>query len=478
MQKDNFTGILLPQEAHPPTQCTHISIGSQVELMLCQQYDELINQNFRRSGCFLYKGDMLRGCCRMYTIRTDFEHLKITKEHRQTVNRFRRAILPVEHVDEKLGKEGIEKHEKRRNSGANPNGAVKKSGKPTPKHMFSLDSLREAEIASTTFYTRFEPSLFSDEKFELYRKYQISVHNDEPDEVTEQSFRRFLCDTPFPDHEVNGTLAQWNALKNRGSVLDDPESRRIGPTHECYYLNNKLIAVLVLDFLPSGVSSIYFIWDPDYAHLSLGTLLGLREITMCKEMGLGFYYLGYYIHDCPKMRYKAKFGGEILDVCNEAFMELSAALPLLQDGRFFLLEDLTSLHDNGNLESISEPKMTRFGKPKNWTGPIRDASEKIYGNKDIYNTATEALEKLSSKFGIRLDDLPLVTPGLIPLPQILEWFEVGTIGLDFPIKLFQTETGKFFNDELRALTAGYRGNVVDCIRLYGIEKARNMVVLV
>lgn len=472
-------GILLPREAHPPTQCTHITIGSQIEFMLCQQYDELINQNFRRSGCFLYKGDMLRGCCRMYTIRTDFEHLKITKEHRQTVNRFCRAILPAQQSDETLGKEGTETHDKRNNSAANRQGAIKNTGKSLSKRTFSLASLREAEVASTNFHTRFEPSLFSDEKFELYRKYQITVHNDEPDEVTEQSFRRFLCDTPFSDHEVNGTSAQWNALKNRVPAAEHPESHRIGPTHECYYLDDKLIAVLVLDFLPSGVSSIYFIWDPDYAHLSLGTLLGLREIAMCNEMGLGFYYLGYYIHDCPKMRYKAKFGGEVLDVCNEAYVELDAVIPLLKDGRFFLLEDESNRDGTENLQtSISEPHMTRFGKPTKWTAPVRDASENIYGKRDIYSTAAAALEKLASKFDVRLDDLPLVTPGLVPLPQILEWFEDGTLDLDFPIKVFQTSTGKFFNGEFKALTAGYRGNVVDCIRLYGIEKAKNMVVLV
>lgn len=69
-----------------------ISIGFQVENMTVEQYDLLINKGFRRSGTFLYKPDMLRGCCRMYTIRTNYEMFKLTKEHKQTVNKFNKRI--------------------------------------------------------------------------------------------------------------------------------------------------------------------------------------------------------------------------------------------------------------------------------------------------------------------------------------------------------------------------------------------------
>ena len=88
----------------------------------------------------------------------------------------------------------------------------------------------------------------------------MSVHNDDPDDVTESSFKRFLCDTPFPDDEVDGDKDQFEGLelKNWG----ESTKPRVGPTHELYFLDGKLIAISILDFLPSGVSSIYFIWDP------------------------------------------------------------------------------------------------------------------------------------------------------------------------------------------------------------------------
>eukprot|EP00951_Prasinocladus_malaysianus_P003904 scaffold27639_cov42-Prasinocladus_malaysianus.AAC.1 len=60
------------------------------------------------------------------------------------------------------------------------------------------------------------------------------------------------------------------------------------------------------------MSSKYFFWDPDFAALSLGKISALYEIFWVQEMAkqapsFHFYYLGYYIHDCPKMRYKADY---------------------------------------------------------------------------------------------------------------------------------------------------------------------------
>lgn len=255
-KKEDFHALESQKSTNGDKESQSITIGCQIEQMTCQHYDELINQGFRRSGTFLYKPDLLRGCCRLFTIRTDINHLKVTKAHRKTINRFIRGIS--DEVDSKEGN----------------------------KH-FDLHSLVKAEQKSTRFYTRYEPSRFSKEKFELYKKYQIYVHNDEPKEITESSFKRFLCDTPFPEKEVVGSLGDWDILNQwvkKWQPENNSRSHRVGPTHECYYLDGKLIAISILDFLPTGVSSIYFIWDPDYAYLSLGTLSGLREIIMCNEL--------------------------------------------------------------------------------------------------------------------------------------------------------------------------------------------------
>lgn len=77
-------------------------------------------------------------------------------------------------------------------------------------------------------------------------------------------------------------------------------------------MDNHLIAMGVLDILPECVSSVYFIYDPDYAALSLGVYAALRETgftwSLNRELpDLRYYYMGYYIHSCPKMRYKANY---------------------------------------------------------------------------------------------------------------------------------------------------------------------------
>ena len=39
-------------------------LGARSEQMTFQHYDKLMNQGFRRWERFLYKPDLLRGCCR------------------------------------------------------------------------------------------------------------------------------------------------------------------------------------------------------------------------------------------------------------------------------------------------------------------------------------------------------------------------------------------------------------------------------
>ncbi|KAG8228892.1 hypothetical protein J437_LFUL007629 [Ladona fulva] len=144
------------------------------------------------------------------------------------------------------------------------------------------------------------------ESFQLYRKYQIVIHGDEPNEVTKSGFVGFLVDSP---------------LEPVGSE-NDPSSS-YGSFHQQYWINGTLIAVGVIDILPYCVSSVYFYYDPDFKVLSLGTYGALSEIFFTKNLKLAnpmiqFYYMGYYIHSCPKMRYKGSFPPSFL-LCPENY---------------------------------------------------------------------------------------------------------------------------------------------------------------
>jgi leucyl-tRNA---protein transferase len=74
-----------------------------------------------------------------------------------------------------------------------------------------------------------------------------------------------------------------------------------------YYVENKLVAVGFVDVSTHGLSSVYFIYHPDWEFLSLGTFGALKEIDLCREMQKDYYYLGYFIKENLSMSYKAKF---------------------------------------------------------------------------------------------------------------------------------------------------------------------------
>jgi len=85
----------------------------------------------------------------------------------------------------------------------------------------------------------------------------------------------------------------------------------MGCYHMKYYLKGKLIAVGVIDIVPSGLSSVYFFYDPKYKENRLGVFSSIIEIEYIRYMQLSFpefknYYMGFYISTTNKMNYKSK----------------------------------------------------------------------------------------------------------------------------------------------------------------------------
>ncbi|XP_022765017.1 arginyl-tRNA--protein transferase 1-like isoform X2 [Durio zibethinus] len=190
---------------------------------------------------------------------------------------------------------------------------------------------------------RLNRSSFDPEEYELYRRYQIKVHNDAPDHVTESSYRRFLVETPllFVSPSADGMVSPCG----------------FGSFHQQYIIDGKLVAVGVIDILPGCLSSKYLFWDPDYAFLSLGKYSALQEIGWVKEnqaysASLQYYYLGYYIHSCSKMRYKAAYHpSELLCPLRYQWVAFHTARPMLDKKKYVILSDIASLQDTGTTQS-------------------------------------------------------------------------------------------------------------------------------
>ena len=74
-----------------------------------------------------------------------------------------------------------------------------------------------------------------------------------------------------------------------------------------YFIEDKLVAVALIDLLPSGISSIYCYYDHDCEKLSLGKFSILSQILMAKQQNIPYVYLGYWIKDHPSMGYKEDY---------------------------------------------------------------------------------------------------------------------------------------------------------------------------
>lgn len=74
-----------------------------------------------------------------------------------------------------------------------------------------------------------------------------------------------------------------------------------------YELDGQLIAAGYLDHSAQALSSVYFIFDPQFSARSLGVFGALREIEQARKLSLEYYYLGYIVPECAKMTYKGRF---------------------------------------------------------------------------------------------------------------------------------------------------------------------------
>ncbi|WP_251976794.1 arginyltransferase [Salinicola avicenniae] len=76
-----------------------------------------------------------------------------------------------------------------------------------------------------------------------------------------------------------------------------------------FRLGDHLIAVAATDLLSHGLSAIYTFFDPDplFERRSLGSYAILSQIELARKRHLPHVYLGYWIRDCQKMRYKGDY---------------------------------------------------------------------------------------------------------------------------------------------------------------------------
>ena len=293
--------------------CLGFSYYASTTSLTAEFYQCLLNRGWRRSGSLLYKPDQLASCCPQYTIRLDSELFHASKDQRQALNRFNKHILGDAYIKDtaKLYPRSREQA-KKRNTEFDLVERV---------HEGEMGHLKTPPEAAHCLTVTLEPDNFTEEKYSLFENYQRLVHHEPPHRISRSGFKNFLCKSPLP---------------RTAETLDGRECR-LGSYHQCYRIDGKLVAVGVLDLLPQCVSAVYFMYHESVHQYGFGKIGALREIALAKEEGYKWWYAGFYIHNCIKMRYKGDYSPQyILDPVSYNWDSLDEEMKKRLDSRKFV----------------------------------------------------------------------------------------------------------------------------------------------
>ncbi|XP_054437603.1 arginyl-tRNA--protein transferase 1 isoform X7 [Pteronotus mesoamericanus] len=376
------------------------SNGMWAHSMTVQDYQDLIDRGWRRSGKYVYKPVMDKTCCPQYTIRCQPLQFQPSKSHKKVLKKMLKFLAkgeiskgncedePMEPLtedavagdvalinkldiqcdlkrlgenlkeslarEEKKGKsakkeesnELIQSQDKRAKLGSgepSPSVAVHTAPKPGKGADLSKPPCRKAkEIRKERKRLKLmqqnptgeceggqaqrEPLSLLPPKAKSNQPKSLEdlIFEPLPEDASHKlEFTRFLCSSPLEAENPPG----------------GPDCG-YGSFHQQYWLDGKIIAVGVIDILPYCVSSVYLYYDPDYSFLSLGVYSALREIAFTKQLHektpqLSYYYMGFYIHSCPKMRYKGHYRPSDL-LCPETYVwvPIEQCLPALENSKY------------------------------------------------------------------------------------------------------------------------------------------------
>ncbi|KAK2951523.1 putative Arginyl-tRNA--protein transferase [Blattamonas nauphoetae] len=311
-------------------------------------YEEFITLGYRRSSSVLYRHVPFADCCPKFSIRLPVRSFVPSSTHKRDTKRLFRYLDGDWPTSEKTRCATIPPHSESAAShlantrlhpqiGAEPTTLPKFINQPVvfPQTMNSECVVTDIRGKYHHLTVTMKRSSTTKEGSDLFVKYQCAIHHDSrTDPSLQYTFRNWMCNDRAP------------LVLQQFKTKSDSEVDSIffaGSYHLEFRMDGTLFAISSIDLLPHYLSSLVFIYDPDWKFLRPGFVSMLFEIDLVRAIQsehnrrLEYWTAGLLAPSNDKMAVKDSVSpSELLCPFTNTWIPLSLLTPKIQAQESYL----------------------------------------------------------------------------------------------------------------------------------------------